>query len=86
MISPPCRTFAGYRPAPPAEYVDKGITNAGTEPDYWGCIFPDGTVVVRWGTAFRSHSIWPDWDTFHQVHGHPEYGTLIYFDDGNPAP
>ena len=80
------RTFAGTRPQPPAEYRDKGITNAGTAPDYEGVIFGDGTVVIRWLTTFRSHSVWACWADFYQVHGHPEYGTVITFADGQPAP
>jgi len=73
------RTFTGYRPDPPAEYVTKEITNAGKTADYEGIIFSDGTVVIRWCTAYRSWSVWPDYDTFYQVHGHPEYGTEIVF-------
>lgn len=76
------RTFAGYRPIPPDDYVSKGITNASAEtPDYEGVIFSDGTVVIRWMTLFRSHSVWDCWDDFYQVHGHPEYGTRIIFGD-----
>jgi hypothetical protein len=78
--------FVGYRPKPPAEYQDKGITNSGTSPDYEGVIFTDGTVVVRWQTAYRSHSVWSSWADFHHVHGHPEYGTVIEFADGWPPP
>lgn len=81
------RTFTGYRPAPPAEYVDNGITNASADvPDYQGVIFSDGTVVLRWCTEFRSHSVWADYGDFYRVHGHPEYGTRIVFDDGGPEP
>ena len=80
------RTFAGWRPAPPEEYRDKGITNAGESCDYEGVIFSDGTVVIRWLTAFRSHSVWAGYADFYQVHGHPEYGTHIDFHDGGEAP
>lgn len=80
------RTFTGYRPQPPQEYVDKGITNAGAAADYEGVIFSDGTVVIRWQTEFRSHSVWARWEDFYQVHGHPEYGTRIEFHDSGPAP
>jgi hypothetical protein len=47
------------------------------EPQYEGVIFSDGTVAVRWLTENPSHSIWPDFRTFYQIHGHPEYGTEI---------
>lgn len=80
------RTFRGLRPAPPADYEAKGITNSGLTPDYEGVIFSDGTVVLRWQTEYRSHSIWRDYATFYQVHGHPEYGTVIEFDDDQPEP
>jgi hypothetical protein len=76
------RTFAGYRPNPPVEYQDKGITNSGVTQDYEGVIFSDGTVVIRWLTEFRSHSVWACWEDFYMVHGHPEYGTKIEFTDG----
>lgn len=80
------RGFAGYRPSPPPEYADKGITNSGRTADYEGVIFSDGAVVIRWLTEFRSHSVWADWESFYQVHGNPEYGTVIEFGDGGDAP
>ena len=73
------KTFCGYRPAPPAEYIEKKITNAGSSPDFEGVVFSDGTVVIRWMTEYQSHSVWSDWESFYQVHGHPEYGTSIIF-------
>lgn len=80
------RIFQGFRPSPPEEYTNKGISNGGWEPDYEGVIFSDGTVVLRWLTAFRSHSVWTRWEDFYQVHGHPEYGTRIEFADGGETP
>jgi len=80
------RIFAGFRPNPPEEYADKGITNTGNSADYEGVIFGDGTVVIRWCTKYRSHSVWASWADFYQVHGHPEYGTVIDFADGHPMP
>jgi hypothetical protein len=76
------RRFEGYRPNPPAEYVAQGITNSGTSTDYEGVVFSDGTVVVRWQTQYRSHSVWASWEDFYQVHGHPEYETEIRWLDG----
>lgn len=29
---------------------------------------------------------WTDWNSFYQVHGHPEYGTKIEFDDSKEMP
>jgi hypothetical protein len=73
--------FRGTRPQPREEYIGTGLTNNGASPDYEGVMFSDGTVVVRWLTEFRSHSVWKDWNDFYQVHGHPEYGTRITFYD-----
>jgi hypothetical protein len=73
------RLFHGYRPQPPVEYAEKGITNSGNSPDYEGIVFSDGTVVIRWQTRYRSTGIFASWDEFLQVHGHPEYGTRIVF-------
>ena len=80
------RAFTGYRPQPPAEYAMKGIDNAGAAADYEGAIFSDGTVVIRWLTAYRSHSVWARWEDFWRVHGHPEYGTSIMWADGGECP
>lgn len=80
------RTFTGFRPNPPAEYEEKGITNSGYTADYEGIIFSDGTVVLRWLTAFKSHSVWDSFTSFYRVHGHPEYGTVIEFADGLDMP
>lgn len=80
------RVFAGFRPDPPAEYIDKDITNGGHHPDYEGVVFSDGTVSVRWMTTYQSYSNWSDWTSFYLVHGHPEYGTQIVFADGGQAP
>lgn len=84
MIEP--RVFRGYRNNPVPEYVEKGITNAGEKPDYEGVIFSDGTVAMRWLTEYRSHSVWATYRDFYRVHGHPEYGTVIVFSDGQGAP
>lgn len=77
------RRFEGYRPNPPTEYQDKGITNSGVTKDYEGVVFSDGTVVIRWCTEYRSHSVWDCYADFYQVHGHPEYGTVIKWLDEN---
>lgn len=73
--------FRGYRPNPPADYRAKGIAAPESEPQYEGVIFGDGTVVLRWQTEYRSHSVWASFEDFYQVHGHPEYGTRIVFLD-----
>ncbi len=72
------KLFTGYRPNPRPEYAPAGLSNASDETaDYQGVVFDDGTVVLRWLTEFKSHSVWSDYDSFYHVHGHPEYGTRI---------
>ena len=69
--------FIGYRPSPPAEYYEQGAANPPDEPQYEGVLFTDGTVAIRWLTEYRSHSVWASYVDFYNIHGHPEYGTLI---------
>ena len=79
------RTFTCYRPTPPPEYYEQGAANPPDEPQFEGVIFSDGTVVLRWLTEYRSHSVWADWASMMAIHGHPEYGTKIEFHDGGPT-
>lgn len=76
------RRFEGYRPNPPEEYYAKGTAAPPDEVQYEGVLFTDGSVALRWRTAFRSTSVWACYDDFFAVHGHPEYGTVIkWLDD-----
>ena len=70
------RRFQVYRPAPPPEYRELGAANAPDEVQFEGVEFTDGTVVVRWLTEFRSHSVWTCLADLEKIHGHPEYGTI----------
>ncbi len=79
------RIFTGSRPSPPAGY-EHGYSHLGLAPDYEGVIFSDGTVVLRWLTEYRSHSVWASYQDFEKVHGHADYGTVITFADGGEAP
>lgn len=71
------RRFRGYRPNPPEIYYAQGAANPPDEVQYEGVVFSDGTVVVRWVTQYRSHSVWTSFADFWAIHGHPEYGTKI---------
>lgn len=75
------RGFVGYRPDPPQDYRERGLANAPDEAQYEGTVFSNGTVALCWLTSVNSHSIFKSWDDFHQVHGHPEYGTKIEWTD-----
>lgn len=78
------RRFIGYRRIPPEEYLKQGRANPPDEPQYEGVVFSDGTVCIRWVTEHKSHSVWVSWVDFYQVHGHPEYGTVLKWLDEEP--
>lgn len=82
----PTYRFIGYRPE--AHTLNKhspGTLAAPAEAQYHGIVFADGSVACRWLTEYRSISTWEDLDSFLRVHGHPEYGTVIAWPDGEPA-
>ncbi len=35
-----------------------------------GCVFPDGTVALRWATEHRSTTVYDDIETVRKIHGH----------------
>ena len=70
------RRFEVYRPAPPDGYRESGAANPPDEVQFEGVVFSDGTAVVRWLTAYRSHSVWASLADLERIHGHPEYGTV----------
>lgn len=53
-------------------------------PQFQGVIWSDGTVTLRWLTTCSSHSIWNSIEDCLNIHGHPEYGTVIEWHDGEP--
>ena len=59
--------------------------NADDEPQFEGVIWTDGTVTLRWLTACRSTSVWASVSDCLNIHGHPEYGTVIIWHDA-PCP
>lgn len=56
----------------------------GDLPQFEGVEFTDGTIVVRWLTETKSHSIWASMEDLKAVHiyAHPDYGTRIEWSDG----
>lgn len=75
------RRFTCYRPNPPEDYYAAGAANPPDQPQFEGVVFSDGTVVLRWMTEYRSHSVWASMEDMLAIHGHPEYGTRIEFHD-----
>jgi len=80
------RRFECYRPDPPEGYREQGVANAPDQVQFEGVEFSDGTVVLRWMTDFRSHSVWASMADMLKVHGHPEYGTEIRYLDFELSP
>jgi hypothetical protein len=58
--------------------------NPDDEPQFEGVIWTDGTVSLRWLTACRSTSVWASVADMLNIHGHPEYGTVIDWHDSPP--
>ena len=75
------RRFICYRVSPPEGYIEGGYANPPREPQFEGVVFSDGTVVLRWLTEHRSHSVWASFEEMMAVHGHPEYGSRIEWTD-----
>jgi len=71
------RRFTCYRPDPPEGYREQGAANPPEEVQFEGVVFSDGTVAIRWLTAYRSVSVWASYGDLMAIHGHPEYGTEI---------
>jgi hypothetical protein len=49
-------------------------------PQFEGCVFSDGTCVVRWLTAVGSTSVFESFDALERIHGnkgHPDYQTEV---------
>jgi len=57
--------------------------NADNEPQFEGVVFSDGTCAIRWMTTCRSTSVWNSLEDMLAIHGHPEYGSEIVWNEGN---
>ena len=68
----PMRRFTMFRRGDLSATHNEHQANAPDVPQFEGVVFTDGTVALRWLTAFRSTSVWADLDTAMGVHGHPE--------------
>lgn len=55
--------------------------NAPDQPQFEGVIFSDGTVAIRWLTAKRSTAVWQSMGDMLAIHGHPEYGSELFWHD-----
>lgn len=81
-MSSEMRRFTMYRrDAERFEHHDANQLNAPDEPQFEGVVFSDGKVAVRWLTAKRSVSVWDDLEDMMAIHGHPEYGSELVWED-----
>lgn len=75
------KRFTMYRKNVPTETHDENQRNAADDPQFEGVLFSDGKVVLRWLTAKRSTSVWDSLDDMLAIHGHPEYGSELVWQD-----
>lgn len=60
---------------------DENQMNPENEPQFEGVVFSDGRCSIRWLTAKGSTSVWDTFDDMMAIHGHPEYGSVIEWDE-----
>jgi hypothetical protein len=57
-----------------------GVSGVGTVAD--GCVFPDGTTVIRWRTTpHASTVVWASVEHAIQVHGHGGATRFVWLDE-----
>lgn len=71
--------FLGYRPRETYR-PNIGRLPPG-EPRFEGCVFSDGTCILRWRGKVKSTSEFRSFTAMMKAHGHPEYGTVIIWLD-----
>lgn len=81
------KRFTAYRTAISGRDTHTALQkNPDDQPQFEGVIWTDGSVTLRWLTACRSTSVWANVGDMLNIHGHPEYGTVIEWHDGMPPP
>ena len=63
------------------ERHDENQLNPPEEVQFEGVVFSDGKVAVRWLTARRSVAVWDSLEDMLAIHGHPEYGSELVWED-----
>lgn len=76
---PTPRTFSLYR-----RHDVTGMSGEGVVAD--GCVFGDGTTVVRWRAEPCSTAVWPSFDAAMHVHGHHGATVAVWHDQTERAP
>jgi len=70
-----------YRKADLSKTHNENQVNPPDEPQFEGCVFEDGITVIRWLTGKRSTAIWNNFDDMMEIHGHPEYDSVLEWID-----
>lgn len=76
------KTFTVFRPAVPTDSHNEDQRNDPDKPQFQGVIFDSGKCVLSWLTAVESISVYDSFDDMIRIHGHPEYGSYLVWDDG----
>lgn len=75
------KTFTMFRRGDISDTHDSNQVNPPDEPQFQGVVFDDGSCVIRWLTASASTSVWASLDDMLLIHGHPEYGSELVWDE-----
>jgi hypothetical protein len=75
------KRFTMYRKLDISATHDTNQVNPPDEPQFEGVVFSDGKVAIRWLTAKRSVAVWDSMDDMLAIHGHPEYGSVLVWED-----
>lgn len=63
---------------------DANQVNLPDEKQFEGVVFSDGKVAIRWLTKCRSVAVWDSMDDMLAIHGHPEYGSVLAWENEPP--
>ncbi len=75
------KTFIMYRKNDISATHDANQANPPDEAQFEGVVFSDGKCAIRWLTAKRSVAVWDSFDDMMAIHGHPEYGSVIVWNE-----
>jgi hypothetical protein len=74
------KVFTVYRPNAPESHGALR-KNAPDQPQFEGVVFDSGKCVIHWLTSAKSVSVFDSYEQMWQIHGHPEYGTIVRWQD-----
>jgi hypothetical protein len=75
------RRFTMFRKLDISATHDSNQVNPPDLPQFEGVVFSDGKVAIRWLTAKRSVAVWDSMEDMLSIHGHPEYGSILVWND-----